>query len=85
MLAASFAVPVRDGVDERLIVTLMLALCDRERLPVRLGLEGRRADVRHPDLDRSQALPAQPVTVRLNLVSRESGRGCHIHHRQGYM
>ena len=37
------------------------ALGDREGLPVGLNLEGRRADVGHPDLDRSQALPAQPL------------------------
>ena len=36
---------------------------DGERLPVRLGLEGRRANVRDPDLDRPQALPAQPFTA----------------------
>jgi hypothetical protein len=42
-----------------------------------LGFEGRRADVRHPGLNRGQALPAQPFTVRSDLVPRGSGRGCH--------
>ena len=60
-----------------LILVLVLALGDREGLAVRLGLESRRPDVRHPDLDRPQTLLAQPLTVRSHLVSRGSGRGCH--------
>jgi hypothetical protein len=73
----SLTVPARDGCNEGLVLALVLALGDRERLPVRRGLERRRADVRHPDLDRAQTLPAQPVTVRSDLVPRGSGRGCH--------
>jgi hypothetical protein len=67
---ASFGDPLRDGVDQDLIVVTVGALGDREGVSVRLGLEGRRADVGHPDLDWSQALPAQPCTVRPNLVAR---------------
>ena len=66
----------RDGVDERLILILMRPLGDRERLAVRLGLESRRPEVRHPDLDRPQTLLAQPLTVGSRLVPRgSSGKG----------
>jgi hypothetical protein len=53
-------------------------LGDREGLPVGLGLEGQQADTRRLDLDGPQALLAQPLAVRSHLVSRRSGRGCHV-------
>jgi hypothetical protein len=49
------------------IFVAMRAPVDREGVSVRLGLEGQRADVGHPDLDRSQALPAQPFTCARSL------------------
>src|SRR5260370_8541082 len=67
---ASFPGSIRNRVDERLIGLRMDALGDGEGLPVRLGLEGWRAHVGDPDLDRPQTLTAQSLAVRSHLVPR---------------
>jgi hypothetical protein len=50
-----------------------------QRLPMRLGLEGCRAHVGDPDLDRAQAALTQTLAVRWHLIPRRPGpaRGCH--------
>jgi NAD(P)H-hydrate repair Nnr-like enzyme with NAD(P)H-hydrate epimerase domain len=42
---------------------------DGLRLAMRLRLEGRRAHVRHPNLDRAQALTTQALAVRPHVVT----------------
>src|SRR4030095_3526975 len=64
---ASFIAPHRHRIDERLIVGLACTLGHGQRLPVRRRAERARIDIRHPDLDRAQALLAQTFAVALDL------------------
>ena len=52
-----------DRIDERLVVCFALACGHGRRLTVGLGYELGRADVRHPDLDRTKALATQPFPM----------------------
>jgi len=52
---------IGDSVDELLILLSVATLGDSERLPVCLFGKSRRAHVRDPDLNRSQALLTQPL------------------------
>lgn len=52
-----------DGVDERLIVGLMLTDRDGSRLAVRFRDELRSAYVGHPDLNRPETLRAQALAM----------------------
>lgn len=52
-----------DRIDERLIVYLSLACRHGRGLAMGLGYELGGADVRHPDLDGTKALTAQPLSV----------------------
>ena len=65
---ASFIAPIRNGIDEALVVDGVRAPRDRERLSVRLFRECRCADVGNPNLDRAQPLRAQSLSVRPHLV-----------------
>jgi hypothetical protein len=65
----SFGPELRDGVDEVLILPFLLAAGHRQRLAMGFSLERRRADIRHPDLNRPQSLAAQALPMRLELVS----------------
>jgi len=56
-----------------LILPRVWAPGDGQRLPMRLGSEGRRANVRYPDLNGPQSLPAQARSVRSDLVARRLG------------
>jgi hypothetical protein len=53
---ASFIAPVRNRVDEFLILKSVGARCHSQRLAMRFRPERRRAHIRHPDLDRAQTL-----------------------------
>src|SRR4051794_23554184 len=63
----------RDGIDERLIVAVMRVGGNGERLTMRSRPERRRTYVRDPNLDRAQALVAQPFTMLPYLAP---GRPC---------
>src|SRR5439155_15920470 len=64
----SCGVPVGNGVDEGLIVLLIRAVGDRERLPVGLGGKALRANVGNPDLDGTKARGAQRLAVLLHTL-----------------
>jgi len=53
---ASHGAPIRDSVDEVLILFAVRTLSNGEGLPVRLRHKGRRPHVGHPNLDWAQAL-----------------------------
>lgn len=55
-------------MDEVLVRLSMCALGDGEGLAMRLGLEGGRTHIGHPDLDRVQALAAQPLAIARTLL-----------------
>ena len=59
----SFVVPVRDRIDERLILAIPGAVGHGKGLAVRLRLECRRTDVRYPHLNWTQPLQPQPRTM----------------------
>ena len=61
----------RDGIDEGLVLLGVGAGGDGEGLEMRLLREPGRADIRHPDLDRSQPLLPQPASM----VSDSFARG----------
>src|SRR2546429_2017461 len=70
----SCGVPVGNGVDEGLIVLLIRAVGDRERLPVGLGGKALRANVGNPDLDGTKARGAQCLAVLLHTLGHRGAQ-----------
>ena len=58
-----------DSLDEILIGVPVQASRDGQRLPMGLLLKRRRANVRHPDLQRAQTLLPQALAMGAHLVA----------------
>jgi hypothetical protein len=65
---------VGDGVDEILVLGGVAAAGHGQGLPVRLGLESRRAHVGQPDLDRARTTPMQALAMRSHLARAGADR-----------
>jgi hypothetical protein len=61
---------IRDGIDKGLVVALLCTAGYRQRLAMRLGSKGIRANVRDPKLDWPQALPAQLLAMGADPLAR---------------
>jgi hypothetical protein len=60
-LRASCRAPIGNCIDEALILLGVRTVGDGKGLPMGCGRERSRANVRHPNLNRSQSLPAQAI------------------------
>lgn len=66
-------------IEEGLVGCVGRAIGDQARLPASLGLECRRTHVRHPNLDRTHALVAQPLAMVADLVAGRNASGGRRH------
>ena len=69
----SLATPIRNGINEGLVILLGRALGDQSRLTPRLRKEIRRLGIRYPNLDKLHPTLAHPLAVRSDPLA---GRLC---------